>query len=210
MERASHSLKYVITTYEGKHNHEVPAARNSTNVNTSVNLNQATANQQPPLAIARNTTVPKPEIQLQDFIPGFDRKPVFHSDYFGTNFPGNFASDMKLGTSSIYPMKFPSMPNTMAYGSFAFNSLLVPEFQFSLPTSLHASPSFPLGGADFSNGNSIGQVQGFLPGQQLIRPKQEQRDDSSYDHGMSGIDHLNASSSSASSIYHQIRGNFSS
>lgn len=30
MERASHDLKSVITTYEGKHNHDVPAARSST------------------------------------------------------------------------------------------------------------------------------------------------------------------------------------
>ncbi|XP_018456972.1 probable WRKY transcription factor 2 [Raphanus sativus] len=29
VERASHDLKSVITTYEGKHNHDVPAARNS-------------------------------------------------------------------------------------------------------------------------------------------------------------------------------------
>ena len=29
VERASHDLKSVITTYEGKHNHEVPAARSS-------------------------------------------------------------------------------------------------------------------------------------------------------------------------------------
>lgn len=31
VERASHDLKSVITTYEGKHNHDVPAARNSNN-----------------------------------------------------------------------------------------------------------------------------------------------------------------------------------
>ena len=29
MERASHDLRAVITTYEGKHNHDVPAARGS-------------------------------------------------------------------------------------------------------------------------------------------------------------------------------------
>lgn len=29
MERASHDPKAVITTYEGKHNHDVPTARNS-------------------------------------------------------------------------------------------------------------------------------------------------------------------------------------
>ncbi|KAL6547016.1 WRKY Transcription Factor [Orobanche minor] len=34
VERASHDLKAVITTYEGKHNHDVPAARNSGNVNS--------------------------------------------------------------------------------------------------------------------------------------------------------------------------------
>ncbi|GFS41374.1 WRKY DNA-binding protein 2 [Actinidia rufa] len=34
VERASHDLKSVITTYEGKHNHDVPAARNSSHVNS--------------------------------------------------------------------------------------------------------------------------------------------------------------------------------
>lgn len=31
VERASHDLRAVITTYEGKHNHDVPAARGSGN-----------------------------------------------------------------------------------------------------------------------------------------------------------------------------------
>ncbi|KAL8469531.1 hypothetical protein ACS0TY_032396 [Phlomoides rotata] len=34
VERASHDLKSVITTYEGKHNHDVPAARNSAHANS--------------------------------------------------------------------------------------------------------------------------------------------------------------------------------
>ncbi|KAJ6800398.1 putative WRKY transcription factor 2 [Iris pallida] len=34
VERASHDLKAVITTYEGKHNHDVPAARNSNHSNS--------------------------------------------------------------------------------------------------------------------------------------------------------------------------------
>ncbi|GAB4833256.1 hypothetical protein Ancab_031503 [Ancistrocladus abbreviatus] len=33
IERASHDLRAVITTYEGKHNHDVPAARGSSNYN---------------------------------------------------------------------------------------------------------------------------------------------------------------------------------
>ncbi|GMJ01462.1 WRKY DNA-binding protein 2, ARABIDOPSIS THALIANA WRKY DNA-BINDING PROTEIN 2 [Hibiscus trionum] len=42
VERASHDLKSVITTYEGKHNHDVPAARNSSHVNSATS-NTATA-----------------------------------------------------------------------------------------------------------------------------------------------------------------------
>lgn len=34
VERACHDLKSVITTYEGKHNHDVPAARNNSHVNS--------------------------------------------------------------------------------------------------------------------------------------------------------------------------------
>ncbi|KAF7833852.1 putative WRKY transcription factor 2 [Senna tora] len=43
VERASHDLKSVITTYEGKHNHDVPAARNSSN-----QVNAATSSTLPP------------------------------------------------------------------------------------------------------------------------------------------------------------------
>ncbi|XP_039003012.1 probable WRKY transcription factor 2 [Hibiscus syriacus] len=42
VERASHDLKSVITTYEGKHNHGVPAARNSSHANSATS-NAATA-----------------------------------------------------------------------------------------------------------------------------------------------------------------------
>ncbi|CAJ2638594.1 unnamed protein product [Trifolium pratense] len=35
VQRASHDLKSVITTYEGKHNHDVPAARSSSHVNAN-------------------------------------------------------------------------------------------------------------------------------------------------------------------------------
>ncbi|KAF3453229.1 hypothetical protein FNV43_RR03669 [Rhamnella rubrinervis] len=38
VERASHDLKSVITTYEGKHNHDVPAARNSSHINSNNNV----------------------------------------------------------------------------------------------------------------------------------------------------------------------------
>lgn len=40
VERASHDIRAVITTYEGKHNHDVPAARG----NGSYAMNRALAN----------------------------------------------------------------------------------------------------------------------------------------------------------------------
>ncbi|KAJ8505453.1 hypothetical protein OPV22_006339 [Ensete ventricosum] len=39
IERASHDLKSVITTYEGKHNHDVPAARSSSHPNSAPSSN---------------------------------------------------------------------------------------------------------------------------------------------------------------------------
>ena len=37
VERAAHDIKAVITTYEGKHNHDVPAARGSGKYNSNRN-----------------------------------------------------------------------------------------------------------------------------------------------------------------------------
>lgn len=42
VERASHDLKAVITTYEGKHNHVVPAARNSCHSSSVISAAAAT------------------------------------------------------------------------------------------------------------------------------------------------------------------------
>ncbi|KAI5584605.1 hypothetical protein BDE02_06G093200 [Populus trichocarpa] len=44
VERASHDLRAVITTYEGKHNHDVPAARGRGNVNKAPSNANNTAN----------------------------------------------------------------------------------------------------------------------------------------------------------------------
>ncbi|CAI0438898.1 unnamed protein product [Linum tenue] len=190
VERASHNLKYVITTYEGKHNHEVPAARNS------------------------NT-----ETQMQDFMPGFDRRSLFNnsSDYLRGGFSGNFVSEMKL--EPIYSMKFPAMQSSTPYGSYSFNSTrtpihhpgsmgpLVPQFPLPLSSSLHT-----LGGVDLSNHvpPGMGQVaQPFIPGQQMIRPKQELKDDNFYDAGAASsiVNQLNASQPQ---LYQRIMGNFPS
>lgn len=63
VERASDDLKSVLTTYEGKHNHAIPAARNSNHANMDVG---STSNPPNSLRLPKITNVPKPEPQVQD------------------------------------------------------------------------------------------------------------------------------------------------
>ena len=231
MERAAHNLKCVITTYEGKHNHEVPAARNSGQINSNGgNVPPAAANAQPALTLPRHPNVLKSETQVQDLAPHFDRKPEFNNDYLSSSFLGNFNNDMKFGASSIYQMKFSPLQNTMPYASLGLNSncnvthqagsiaSVLPNFPISLPLNL---PQAGMAGFDFKNGKPIGSVESFLSGQQLkendvriLRPKQERKDDDLYDACLPIVDHGNAlsssSSSSSSSLYHQVMGSFPS
>ncbi|XP_022752927.1 WRKY transcription factor WRKY24-like [Durio zibethinus] len=51
VERASHDLRAVITTYEGKHNHDVPAARGSHSVNRPLPDNNNNGNNNAAMAI---------------------------------------------------------------------------------------------------------------------------------------------------------------
>ena len=48
IERASHDTRAVITTYEGKHNHDVPAARGSASYNNApISVRPSAINSQP-------------------------------------------------------------------------------------------------------------------------------------------------------------------
>ncbi|BFG37343.1 hypothetical protein CerSpe_236170 [Prunus speciosa] len=229
VERASHNLKFVITTYEGKHNHEVPAARNSNHINSNGgNAHPSTANAQPALALPRSSNVPKPETQVQDLAPHFDRKPEFHEEYLRSSFLGNFNNDLKFGVPSIYQMKYPPLQNTMPYSSFGLHAnhgvthqagSVVPDFPISLPLNLPPSGNHPLSGFDFNNGKPICPVQPYFSGQQLqeddiryLKPKQEQKDDNLYDACLPIIDQANASLSSSSSslLYQRIMGGYPS
>ncbi|KAJ4725446.1 WRKY transcription factor [Melia azedarach] len=72
VERASHDLKSVITTYEGKHNHDVPAARNSSHVNSG-NSSAVTAH-------AAGGQIHRPEpSQIHNSMARFDRPASFGS-----------------------------------------------------------------------------------------------------------------------------------
>lgn len=222
MERASHNIKCVLTTYEGKHNHEVPAARNSGQVNSSSgNIPPAAASAQSAHTILRSTNVPKAETQVQELAPHFDRKFEFNNDYLRPSFLGNFSNDMKFG-ASIYQMKFPPMQNAMPYASLGLNSncninhqsyaSLVPDFPMSLPLNLPQAGNLPLVGFDFNIGKPASAIQSFLSGQRLkendlrlLKPKQEQKDDSLYDACPPIVDHGNIPSSS---LYQQAMGRF--
>jgi len=68
VERASHDLKSVITTYEGKHNHDVPAARNSSHSSSGPSTAAAASAAQP------HTLHRRPE-QTQDGLMRFNGPP---------------------------------------------------------------------------------------------------------------------------------------
>lgn len=106
MERASHDLKSVITTYEGKHNHDVPAARNSSHVNSG-NSNAVTA--QAPASVQTHFQRPEPS-QVHNNMPRFDRSAAFGS--FGI--PGR----QQLGPSSgfSFGMNQPGLANLAMAG----------------------------------------------------------------------------------------------
>jgi WRKY transcription factor 2 len=176
VERGPRNLKHVITTYEGKHDHEVPASRNSSRgYSAGSNLSLTAGDTQPALALARNT-----KAQVQEFAPSFYRKPVFNNDYLRSkDFPGNFSNEMNLWSSSIYSVKFPPIQNVMPYDSFGFNNHHlagnhsgsvappVPDFPRSLSPCLQTAANLSLARDDCrSHGKPDGQAQTFLQGQQ--------------------------------------------
>ncbi|XP_023736797.1 probable WRKY transcription factor 2 [Lactuca sativa] len=87
VERASHDLKSVITTYEGKHNHDVPAARNSSHANNNNNNNMT------PEALS----MPEPS-RMQTAMARFDRAQAQVNHHYGL--PGGGHGQMGGPTGS--------------------------------------------------------------------------------------------------------------
>nr|AGR40498.1 WRKY2 transcription factor [Artemisia annua] len=85
VERASHDLKSVITTYEGKHNHDVPAARNSSHANNNNNNNNHTMAAQT-LSMQSQLHMPEPS-RMQNNMARFQRPPygLPGGQHMGTN-----------------------------------------------------------------------------------------------------------------------------
>ncbi|KAF5200644.1 Wrky transcription factor protein [Thalictrum thalictroides] len=220
VERASHDTKYVITTYEGKHNHEVPAARNSSHMNSN---SGNVANTQSSLTLPRSTNIPKPETHVHDLVPRFERKPDFSNEFIRSTNIGAFATDMKFGPSSCYDMKLPPFQTSMPCGSFGLSAThngthqashiaqVLPDFQMSLPMNVPLSANLALTGFGCNNLGKVVGSQSFISGQQtkdgemrFLRPKQEQKDDVVFQSHLPGNNLPNASSS----VYRQMMGGY--
>lgn len=227
VERASHSLKSVITTYEGKHTHEVPAARNSSQANsvTSSLPPDHVSNSQPTVSLSRTANAPKPEPPVPDIALHFERNPASHNNFMRPYVVGNLGADMKFGAPSLYQVKLPPLPNSMSFGSFLMNpdrtdapaacsvSSVLPGYPFSLPMTIPGSANINQSGVDLSsNGKPMDSVHPFLGGQlnqndlKFVEPKVE-KDDNIYGSSLPISDQANSASSS---MFHQINGKFPS
>ncbi|GFQ00399.1 probable WRKY transcription factor 20 [Phtheirospermum japonicum] len=135
VERAANDIKSVLTTYEGKHNHDVPTSKTgSLAISDAANqLQQAVANNNiggsssSPMVQLKPDHVSKAGKQAQDNsnLPLYmERKPILsYNDFMRSNLAGNFPGhhhhDLGFGAPSLYPYSFPPFP------SLAYNSLLM-------------------------------------------------------------------------------------
>ncbi|XWS55463.1 hypothetical protein CRYUN_Cryun09bG0002200 [Craigia yunnanensis] len=95
VERASHDLRAVITTYEGKHNHDVPAARGS-----GYAINRPST--------ANNTNAPMPI-----------RPSAVPSQPNNTNYPNSLQTRLPTSGSQV-PVTLEMLQNTGGFGSSGF------------------------------------------------------------------------------------------
>ncbi|KAM3345453.1 putative WRKY transcription factor 26 [Capsicum galapagoense] len=143
VERASDDLKSVITTYEGKHNHEVPSANKTNGVaghfRSASMLNNG---QQQPACTASRKSLKDSNIrvQFQDLPIPFERKFFIGSEYLRPNFGASYLSDLSFGGGSLQlpdfaiplplpsRMSFPARQNEPRLGDFQMNNhLLLPN-----------------------------------------------------------------------------------
>ncbi|KAL2473186.1 putative WRKY transcription factor 2 [Forsythia ovata] len=144
VERASHDLKSVITTYEGKHIHDVPAARNSSNANPGVSNTLPTQHRAALTDIHR----PEPSQNMAQFerpslgsfgLPGMPQFGPTHAFGFGVNQSGQ----ANLATAGLGPNPY--------LGQQAPTN----DMGFMLPNGELKSESISDSGLKFSNGSSV-------------------------------------------------------
>ncbi|KAH7682937.1 WRKY transcription factor 2 protein [Dioscorea alata] len=186
VERASHDLKSVITTYEGKHNHEVPVTRNNSQINSCFNMQPASnAQNSGTLAGPANLSI----ADLRAF-QQTEKRSEFGCD-FKSGYTDSIIINQLAGTSFCYDMKAPTLQQ-MHWASFgleinpmeAFHASSIPnivqDYPVSTPTELYR-PNISLPSNELNQGSFIlSELQPFLrhrhPREGTLRyrhPKQE-------------------------------------
>lgn len=133
VERAAHDLKSVITTYEGKHNHEVPISRSSS---------QSSSGAPPPSGGPRATIGAESSI-YGEFLDAhhMKRKLVLPSE-----FPTYLG-----GVSSCFPSRPLTPPELHRMAGI---SNFCPEFPMSFPMDIHRAPNL-----EANHGRSAGDLR---------------------------------------------------
>uniref|UniRef100_A0A3Q7G2M4 WRKY domain-containing protein n=1 Tax=Solanum lycopersicum TaxID=4081 RepID=A0A3Q7G2M4_SOLLC len=134
IERAPDDIKSVITTYEGKHNHEVPSINKTNGATVGNQTSPLISNDKSSiLPFSESHKISNIETQVQDFNFQLERKPF---GYTRPNFVENQLSNLRCGP--LYDLRLPS--NLLSYNSFLFNST---QTSNSLPFNLQM-PDFSL------------------------------------------------------------------
>ncbi|KAL8255126.1 hypothetical protein R6Q59_033347 [Mikania micrantha] len=102
VERASHDLRSVITTYEGKHNHDVPAARNSSHNNTMVAAQHA-------LSIQPQVQMHVPS-RVQNTMPRFEKPPYGQQLDSASTHGYSYNPMSQQGPGGLAHMSMPAIP----------------------------------------------------------------------------------------------------
>lgn len=170
VERASHDPKAVITTYEGKHNHDVPAPRNSSHTNAGLGSGQ------PPVPILQNSVAPSTNGMAltapgtQETFSHFDRHPDLHNGYGNNNYMFGRIANESYNSQNGRGLG-------MSLGAFGLESKHSEIQQAEAPTSFPmqikpASHEY----SSIGSGNS-GHIYYNQPNERdgLIRPKEEQK-----------------------------------
>ncbi|GLJ45730.1 hypothetical protein SUGI_0962380 [Cryptomeria japonica] len=205
VERASHDPKAVITTYEGKHNHDVPAARNSSH---SSHDNAGIGNAQPSAVRQSNFAVPgngivRPVSHVQDTLPQFERHPE-QTYLFERVADGSLKSqDRSAGILDL------GVGGSMGFGKFGFDNNLrqseklhTTQISPSIPPQMHSSLGLGMASAGLNSGRSAVPFQSFF-GQskekdmELRRAKEEAPEHFDFE------DTVPVNHASNSSVYHQ-------
>ncbi|XVF70998.1 hypothetical protein PTKIN_Ptkin11bG0206700 [Pterospermum kingtungense] len=165
VERASHDLKSVITTYEGKHNHDVPAARSSSHVNSATS---STVNAQVASSVQTHAQRAEPS-QLQNgmvrpasfgpfTLPGRQQLGPSPGFSFGMNQPG--LANLAMAGLGPGQVKLPVLP----LHPFMPQQRQINEMGFMLPKGAPKMEPASEPGLNLSNNESVyQQIMSRLP-----------------------------------------------